>query len=338
MRNPNGYGSVAKLSGKRRKPFVVRKTVGWTDKGYPIYQIIGYYPTREAGMIALAEYNKSPWDIDAGKITLAELYKKWTEKKLCKMGVSSQASLKATYKHTRRMWGMKYRDIKSLHMQDTIDQCGRGYSTQKAIKALWMHLDKFALENDIITKSYSPLTTAESVPETNKKPFTDDEVDTLWKHKDDPWIDSILVFLYSGWRISELLGLKCSDVDIDARTMQGGVKTKSGKNRIVPIHSKVFTMVKNRYNEGHEYLFSLDKKKIGTKQYYKLWNQIMCAHDMNHTPHECRHTFRSRLDSAGANRVAINKIMGHSGADTGERTYTHKTIEELKAAIETITL
>lgn len=65
MRNPNGYGSVVKLSGNRRKPFVVRKTVGWNDKGYPVYQTIGYYPTREAGMIALAEYNKAPWDIDA---------------------------------------------------------------------------------------------------------------------------------------------------------------------------------------------------------------------------------------------------------------------------------
>jgi len=338
MRNPNGYGSVAKLSGKRRKPFVVRKTVGWTDKGYPIYQIIGYYPTRETGMIALAEYNKSPWDIDAGKITLAELYKKWTEKKLCKMGVSLQGSLKASYKHTKRLWDMKYRDIKSLHMQDTIDQCGRGYSTQGSIKALWIHLDKFALENDVITKSYASLTTAESAPETSKRPFTDDEVNTLWKHKDDPWIDSILVFLYSGWRISELLGLKCSDVDIEARIMKGGVKTKSGKNRIVPIHSKVFDMVKRRYDEGHEYLFGHNGKEMSTSQYYIFWYEIMQSHNMNHTPHECRHTFRSRLDSVGANRVAINKLMGHAGADTGERTYTHKTIDELKEAIEKIIL
>lgn len=30
MRLPNGYGSVTKLSGKRRKPYVARVTVGWT--------------------------------------------------------------------------------------------------------------------------------------------------------------------------------------------------------------------------------------------------------------------------------------------------------------------
>ena len=29
MKLPNGYGSVVKLSGKRRKPYQVRKTAGW---------------------------------------------------------------------------------------------------------------------------------------------------------------------------------------------------------------------------------------------------------------------------------------------------------------------
>ena len=31
MKNPNGYGSVFKLTGNRRKPWCARVTVGWTD-------------------------------------------------------------------------------------------------------------------------------------------------------------------------------------------------------------------------------------------------------------------------------------------------------------------
>ena len=46
MKNPNGYGSVVKLSGNRRKPYCARKTSGWNDKGYPIYSVIGYYANR----------------------------------------------------------------------------------------------------------------------------------------------------------------------------------------------------------------------------------------------------------------------------------------------------
>ena len=47
MRNPNGYGSIIKLSGKRRKPFAVRVTIGWNNNGKQIYKYIGYYKTKQ---------------------------------------------------------------------------------------------------------------------------------------------------------------------------------------------------------------------------------------------------------------------------------------------------
>lgn len=337
MKNPNGYGSVVKLSGNRRNPFAVRKTMGWDERAYPIYQTIGYYPTREEGMIALAEYNKSPWDIDAEKVTLQGLFDDWSKKKLCKMGKSTQGSLKSAYKHTKPLWSMKYKEIKSYHMQDVIDNCGKSYSTQWVIKNLFAHLDKFALEVDVINKSYAQLTTAEPIPETSKKPFSDDEVKAVWKIKDQEWVDSVLAFLYTGFRISELLGVKTSNIDLDARTIQGGIKTKAGKDRIVPIHSKIFELIKNRVNQGNEYLFSYNGNKLSNSQYYTFWNAIMKQLKIEKTPHECRHTFRSRLDSASANKVCIDLMMGHKSKEVGERVYTHKTIEELKSAIELVT-
>ncbi len=337
MKNPNGYGSVVKLSGNRRNPYAVRKTVGWNEKGHPIYLAIGYAASREEGMIMLAEYNKSPWDIDAEKTTLESLYELFKEKKMPKMGKSSQGSLNSAFNHTSKYKKMKYKDIKSFHMQDCIDNCGKGYSTQWTIKNLFGQLDKFALEIDVINKSYSVLTTAEPIPETNKKPFTDEEVDAVWKIKDKPWVDSVLVFLYSGFRISELLGLKTANIDLEERTFQGGVKTQSGKNRIVPIHSKIFDLVKIRVEEGNEYLFTENGKKMSSAKYYEKWNDVMNELKLNHTPHECRHTFRSRLDSAGANKVCIDLMMGHKSKEVGERIYTHKSIQELKDAIELIT-
>ena len=76
MKHPNGYGTVVRLSGNRRNPFAVRKTVGWNEKGHPIYKSIGYCATREDGLMLLAEYNRNPYDIDLAKITLDELYYK----------------------------------------------------------------------------------------------------------------------------------------------------------------------------------------------------------------------------------------------------------------------
>lgn len=337
MRNPNGYGSVVKLSGNRRNPFAVRKTIGWNDKGHPIYLPIGYTSTREEGMILLAEYNKSPWDIDAEKTTMKDLFELFKEKKIHKMGKSSQSSLKSAFNHCKKYYKMKYKDMKSFHMQDVIDNCGRGYSTQWAIKNLFGQLDKFALEIDVINKSYAVLTTADPIPETNKKPFTDEEVDKVWKIKNKPWVDSILIFMYSGFRISELLSLKVKNIDLEQGTFQGGTKSQSGKNRIVPIHSKILGFVESRIEEGNDYLFSIDGKKLSSAKYYEIWNSIMTELEMEHTPHECRHTFRSRLDSAGANKVCIDLMMGHKSKEVGERVYTHKTLDELKEAIELIT-
>lgn len=336
MKNPNGYGSVVKLSGNRRKPFWVRKTVGWNEKGYPKYETIGYYATREEGMIALAEYNKNPWDLDVDKITLEEHYNNWLEKKSHKLGKSTLATMKSAFKHTKSIWNMKYKDIKSFHMQDCIDNCGRSASTQGQIKALFGHLDNFALEIDLINKAYSQLISAEPAPETEKEPFTDEEIKVLWKHKDEPWIDTALIFLYTGFRISELLDMKREDVDLEERTLKGGVKTKAGKGRIVPIHSKIFPLIEKRYNEGNEYLVSANNKKVPVATYRWNWNNLMKELGMEHTPHECRHTFRSKLDSANANKKCIDMMMGHKSKEVGERVYTHKTLDELKEAIELI--
>ena len=187
---------------------------------------------------------------------------------------------------------MKYRDIKSFHMQDCIDNCGCGYSTQWAIKNLFGHLDKFALELDVINKSYAQLTTAESIPETSKEPFTDDEVDLLWKHQDEPGVDSVLLFLYTGFRISEMLDLEKINIDLVERTFKGGTKTNAGKDRIIPIHSKVFKIVEKMMNSDGIYLISNNGKKYSKYEYYQLWDEVMNRYGLNHTPHECRHTLR----------------------------------------------
>ncbi len=337
MKNPNGYGSVVKLSGNRRKPFWVRKTVGWNEKGHPKYETIGYYATREEGMIVLAEYNKNPWDIDGSKATFAEVHEMWLEKKYPKLGAANQKLLTTAHNWTKPLWDMKYKDIKSFHMQECIDKCDKSSSLKSAIKNLFGHLDKFALEIDLIQKAYSQLLQAVPTPESSKLPFTDDEVNLLWEHKDDPWVDTVLIFLYTGFRISELIDLKCADVNLEERTMTGGTKTAAGKGRIIPIHSRIFPLIERRYNEGNEYLLSWKNKKVAVENYRIYWKRVMDDLGMNHTPHECRHTFRSRLDSANANKRCIDLMMGHKSKDVGERVYTHKTLEELKEAIERMT-
>lgn len=145
-----------------------------------------------------------------------------------------------------------------------------------------------------------------------------------------------MVFLYSGWRISELLALKKTDVNLTEGTMTGGTKTKAGKGRVVPIHSKIRLFIEARIEEPGDYLFGHSGKHCSQSQYRIFWADFMTAWGMGHTPHECRHTFRTRLDSAGANQKCCDLLMGHVPKDTGNRVYNHKNIEELTATTEPI--
>lgn len=336
MKNPNGYGSVVKLSGNRRKPYCVRKTSGWNEKGHPIYKVIGYYAERQEAMIALAEYNRNPFDIDLAKITMKELFEKWSTRDFGKMSKSSKSSHKSAFRHAAPLHNMPYKNIKAYQMQEIIDGCGCGYSTQGAIKNLFAQLDKFAMELDVITKCNSTLISAAPISPSTKIPFTEDEINSVWKiyEQKQEWVDSVLFFLYTGFRISEMIKLKISDIDLENSTMTGGIKTAAGKDRVVPIHSKIQQIVQERVEQSKSgYLFEYNGNKLSLSQYYILWGGIMRQLQMQHTPHECRHTFRSRLDSAGANKKCIDLLMGHTSKDVGERVYTHKTLDELKDTI-----
>ena len=334
MKNPNGYGTVVKLSGNRRKPYAVRKTVGFNEKGHPIYLPIGYAETREEGMEMLALYNHDPWNIDRDKVTLQMLYDRWKEVKSSNVGEGTKRSLQSAYKHCSKYYDVVYRKLRSFDMQDCIDNCGCQYSTQWAIKNLFGHLDKFAFEIDIIEKMYSQITTAEPVPDTKKTPFSDEEIEKVYENKDNEWVETVLLYLFSGFRLNELLSMELSKINLEDGTFNGGSKTESGKDRIVPIHSIIYSIVEKRVKNNKKYLIEYEGKKLSKSQYYIFWNELMDKLEMKHTPHECRHTFRTKLDSAGANKKSIDLMMGHKSKDVGERIYTHKTIEELKEAIE----
>ena len=74
MRLPNGYGSVYKLSGNRRKPWTARITVGFNEAGQPKYHFLGYFATRQEALKCLADYNASPYGVENADMTLGEVF------------------------------------------------------------------------------------------------------------------------------------------------------------------------------------------------------------------------------------------------------------------------
>jgi len=339
MKNPNGYGSVVKLSGNRRKPFVVRKTTGFNGKGYPIYQVIGYFKTREEGMKALADFNHDPYDIDQASITLDQLHDLWVEKKLSQMAANTQKNLKSSWKYISKLKDMKYREIKAAHMQECIDTYPFGASGKGTIRSLWKHLDDYAVELDVPIKRYADLVHAPSYETKNEKvPFTDEEIAIIWKQEPSFDRNTVLILLYMGWRIAEFRSLLIEDVDLKEGTIKGGKKTAAGKNRVVPIHHKILPLIEELYDKDQKYLIRYkDGKQISDGTYRnEHFKPFLSQLGFTHVPHDARHTLRTRLDDKKANKKCVDMILGHKTKDVGLRVYTHKTIEDLKETIELI--
>ena len=81
------------------------------------------------------------------------------------------------------------------------------------------------------------------------KPFTDAEIQKLFSVVfSEDIADTVLIMIYTGMRPSELLGMKTENIHLAEKYMVGGVKTKAGKGRVIPISDKVMPLVRKRYS------------------------------------------------------------------------------------------
>lgn len=349
MKFANGFGSVYKLSGKRRKPWVARKTVGWKkiegkEKAYPIYMIIGYYEKREIAFKALVDYNSDPYDIERG-ITFAEVYEKWSEKKFPEISKSNVSGYKASYLICDSIKDMKFVDIKLDHLQSVVDNSGKNHPTLRKLKVLFGQLYDYAIMHEIISKErdlvqYVDINKAGNPNAYDRKPFTKKEVATVWKWEStNEYIKVVLMLIYSGVRIGELLDLKKENVNLDEKWFDViASKTKSGVRK-VPISEKTLPLFKYWMTKNDcEYLLSTsDGNHFEYRNYYdSYWTPFIEQMGMNHKPHDTRHTCVSLLTTVGIDERIIKKIVGHKGQGVTQQVYTHIEIEELLNAINQI--
>lgn len=350
-KNPNGFGTVYEIkSGNRRKPFAARVTLGWKIviiNGKPCKRqqkkIVGYAETYEKAVGLLTDYHRQEaagMEILRNDATFDEVYNITIERRVQGKTESLRNVYKAAYKYLTPIAKMPLIDVKTGNMQKCIDDAfnnGRSYSTLSNMKMVCKMIFEYGLQNDIIEKDYSNYL---KIQKTDKKivrvPFTEHEISTLW-NANMCNVDTILILLYTGIRINELLKIKTTDVHLDERYFITGSKTDSGKNRIVPIALPILRIIKDRYDENSPYLIHAEGKKITTQSYRdNIWKPIMDKLEMDHLPHDCRHTFCSITDAAGMNRVAQQKIVGHKGKDVTENVYIHKNIKQLVDAIDAV--
>ncbi|WP_270601459.1 tyrosine-type recombinase/integrase [Faecalimonas umbilicata] len=373
MRRANGTGNIYKIKGgKRRKPWRVRVTVGWelnpkTGRCKQNLKTLGYYASRAEAEAALVAYQECPYDLNTKDITFKELYEQWTEDYFKKLtSISSERTITSAYRYCSGLYNMKMRDIRIYHLQECMD---KGYiipdrgkekgqkryasaCTKGRIKSMFNLMFDWAYAREIVDRNYARAfeldkeTKIKQVREKRKNTiFSKEEIDLLWKNVDKiAFVDMVLCGIYSGWRPQELAILKIKDIDLELQVMYGGMKTDAGKDRCVPIHPLIQPLIEKRYAEakelGSNYLFNDINGQQGIYMTYDKYrgrfNKVVERLQMDHHPHETRHTFITKAKRVRMEEYILKRIVGHAINDNTEKTYTHREIEELKAEMRKI--
>jgi len=162
---------------------------------------------------------------------------------------------------------------------------------------------------------------------------------------DDDFIGSrdklIMEVLYgTGIRLSELLNLKCNDINLHKLTVK--VLGKRNKERIIPISESLKEVISN-YNkvkpQGVDSMRYLLVSKGGKKSYamviYRTVKKYLTALAKveKNSPHVLRHTFATHLLNKGADLNAVKDLLGHSSL-AATQIYTHNSMEKLKAVFD----
>lgn len=328
----NGTGSVYKIrTGRRRKPWVACVTVGWElvdGKAKQKIHYIGTYRTQNEAMIALSEYNKLPYQTENANMTFRQLFEYW--KSRWQGARTSVLAYQTAFNNLHSLWDMTYRFIIPAHIEDAIRPLSA--SSQHQVYFLIRNMDETAIKLDIPIKNiHAGITVSTLEKSKERKVFTEEEIELLWSNSDDYYCQVLLMYIYTGWRGRELLGITKKDVDIENWTMKGGLKTAAGKERVVPIHSRIKPFVQSLYQEKHERLL----RNNSYSPIQKNISQLLKRLGLDHIIHETRHTFRTRLYNAGVDTLVIDKLCGHSSrGSVGNSVYTHLTIDQLREAIE----
>jgi integrase len=195
-----------------------------------------------------------------------------------------------------------------------------------------------------------------TIPEEEILCFEDKDLEILLDLIDDKMLtDIILLAMYTGCRITEILNLQWNDIDFNSKILtirnKANFKTKSGRIRQIPISEKLMPVLNNLFNNRYtekdnifkmenpqDYLFAnkngINYKYTWITMRFKKYLRKAGLDEKLHF-HCLRHTFITNLIKKGVNINYVMEIAGHSDIGT-TMNYIHIETEDLREAVNMI--
>ena len=370
-RRPNNSGTVVKLSGKRRNPFCARVMSDERDiiTGNKKQISIGTFATREEALNALSIYslkrsnaitneearNLAPdlfekiQEKTQKKIpTFKEIYEILDAEEFSKLSNSARKGYKAWIKHFKSIYDRPINNITLADLQFVFDNDGSKNGTQVHMKVLCSKIFEYAVIHQFISRDddyTSYIKIADYKQSTKHYSFTVDEIKKL-KASNTSEAHLILMYIYTGLRVGELLYINRDNIHINEPCNDDGVnrvisyivagsKTAAGKNRIVPIHNDIKQFVIDELIEKEKRLIDVSYEWGFNKNIMPMINNML---NTNHTMHDTRVTFASLCQLYKVDVYARKKILGHKLKDITFDIYTKASKNRLWTEVNKIKL
>jgi integrase len=144
----------------------------------------------------------------------------------------------------------------------------------------------------------------------------------------------VILAINTGLRRGELWNLVWGDIDMKLKTLTvRGIDAKSGQTRHVPLNIKAIEVLKTHRGK----VTPMPKVPVfGSAEFRKAFAGVLKdAKIENFRFHDARHTFASKLVTAGIPLNTVRELMGHGSLEM-TLIYAHLAPENLRAAVDAI--
>ena len=280
------------------------------------------------------------------KLTVREVYERWyKDKQLEDITEHTMDGYRNSFKKIEHLADRPFVELRFSEIEDCVrreKEKGNSYSMRKRVKLFFSQLYQWAISHEMCTSNMAlNIKLGKNESDARRKPFSLKQIATLFNHVDeDPFIETVLMLIFTGCRIREFLNVKREDIHMNDRYfIVTESKTKAGRNRMVPIHKKMMKYFRKRLRAKSDYLIHDARgRKVEYSEYSTKFRNLMKRFEWDGmSPHCCRHTCASLLYSAGAETQTIKRILGHvQGSEVTERVYIHIQLADLHKAIDLI--
>ena len=231
------------------------------------------------------------------------------------------------------------------------------YSTTKLVKSLINRSLDFALKNNLIDEKIVISIGLKNKQVRKVEALEKQEQVKLEKYifENEKWYHyGILISLYTGLRLGELLALKWQNIDIKNKLIyidkSVGSISQNHKTRIIeslpktqssireiPISKQLFEILKvlKQFRICEYVVISHNGKRLMPRAYQKSFENLLKKLKIKHYGfHALRHTFATRLLENGVDIKTISELMGHSSPTITLNRYVHTNMQNKRKAME----